>query len=165
MMVIAAAAIYFMIRFGLPEILKRLTVHRGVIHSLPTALIFGELAFLLASGADERLRLFKAGAVMLGFLSHLILDEIWSVEFFSKHPGFEKIFRHRLQNLRERLERRTSSTFAMLGLVTFTTLNEPMWLKQYCQQLPTTKTQQTAIDSQKQPEILKSVSKWFNSWR
>ena len=92
MIVIAGAALYFLIRFGLPELLKRLTVHRGMFHSLPTALIFGELAFLLSSGTDERLRLFKAGGVVLGFLSHLILDEIWSVEFFSTHPGLKKSF-------------------------------------------------------------------------
>ena len=157
-------ALYFLIRFGLPEVLKRLTEHRGMFHSLPTALIFGELAFLLSSGTDERLRLFKAGAVVLGFLSHLILDEIWSVEFFSTHPGLKKSFGTAFKlfgkgwwpNL---------FTFALLGLITFVTFNEPMWLRQYCQQMPETKLQQAAGDLQNSQPITKSVSNWLKSWR
>lgn len=164
MIVIVGAALYFLIRFGMPEVLKRLTEHRGMFHSLPTALIFGELTFLLSSGADERLRLFKAGAVVLGFLSHLILDEIWSVEFFSTHPGLKKSFgtafklfgKGWLPNL---------FTFTLLGFITFVTLHEPMWVKQYCQQLPDTKTQQTAKDTQKSEPIWETVSNWWNSRR
>ena len=49
-----------------------------MFHSLPAAVIFGEIVFLLASGDDLRLRAYMAGAVLLGYLSHLVLDEIWS---------------------------------------------------------------------------------------
>ena len=52
-----------------------------MFHSLPAAVIFGEIAFLLASGDDWRLRAFKAGGVVIGFLSHLVLDEIYSIEW------------------------------------------------------------------------------------
>jgi hypothetical protein len=117
MMVIAGAAIYFLLRFGLPELLKKLTEHRGMFHSLPMALIFGELAFLLSSGSDERLRLFKAGGVVLGFLSHLILDEIWSVEFFSKHPGLKKSFGTAFKIFGKGWAPNLL-TFALLGLIT-----------------------------------------------
>ncbi|MCC6124193.1 MAG: metal-dependent hydrolase [Pirellulales bacterium] len=164
MMVIVGAAFYFLIRFGLPEVLKRLTVHRGVVHSLPTALIFGGLAFLLSSGADERLRLFKAGAVLLGFISHLILDEIWSVEFFSKHPGLKKSFGTAFKIFGKGWGPNLCN-FALLGLITYTTLNEPMWLRQYCQQLPATNSRQATDESQKSQPITKSVSNWLNSWR
>jgi hypothetical protein len=78
--VLAGAAAYLLIRFGAGMILKRWTVHRGIFHSLPMAAIFGEIAFLLASG-DDKLRLYKAGGVVIGFLSHLLLDEIYSVEW------------------------------------------------------------------------------------
>lgn len=79
--VLSAAAIYLIIRFGVTALLKRYTVHRGMFHSLPAALVFGEIAFLLASGDDVRLRIYKAGAVVVGYLSHLLLDEIYSVQF------------------------------------------------------------------------------------
>lgn len=81
-MVLAAAAVYLAIRFGVAYIFKRFTVHRGMWHSIPACLIAGLLAFLICSGDDLNLRFFKSGAVMLGFLSHLVLDEIWSVDIW-----------------------------------------------------------------------------------
>lgn len=81
LMILSGAAVYLLVRFGLSALLKRYTVHRGMFHSLPAAAVFGGIAFLLASGDDWRLRAFKAGAVVIGFLSHLILDEIYSIEW------------------------------------------------------------------------------------
>jgi membrane-bound metal-dependent hydrolase YbcI (DUF457 family) len=81
LIILAGAAIYLLIRFGAAALLKRYTVHRGMFHSLPAAVVFGEIAFLLASGDDLRLRTYKAGAVVLGYLSHLVLDEVYSVEW------------------------------------------------------------------------------------
>jgi len=78
LMILAAAAIYLLVRFGAAALLKHCTVHRGMFHSLPAAVIFGEIVFLLASGDDLRLRAYMAGAVVLGYLSHLVLDEIGS---------------------------------------------------------------------------------------
>jgi len=79
-MVLAGAGIYFCIRFGIGKLLKKFTVHRGMFHSLPAAAIAGSIAFLLASGDTIYIRGYKAMAVAAGFMSHLILDEIWSVK-------------------------------------------------------------------------------------
>jgi len=38
------------------------------------------LAFMVCSCEDMTMRLFETGAVVLGFMSHLVLDEIWSVQ-------------------------------------------------------------------------------------
>jgi hypothetical protein len=76
-MVIAYAAI----RYGLANLFKRLTVHRGMFHSIPALLIAGLAVFVLDKGAEVRVRCFLAGGVMIGFLSHLILDEVCSVDF------------------------------------------------------------------------------------
>ena len=81
MILLAGAAVYLLIRFGAAKLLEMFTVHRGMFHSIPAALVFGEVAFLLASGDSLYLRLFTAGAVTIGYLSHLVLDEIWSVEW------------------------------------------------------------------------------------
>jgi hypothetical protein len=81
MILLAGAAAYLLIRFGVSALLQWYTVHRGMFHSIPAALVAGEIAFLLASGDDLSLRLFTGGAVTLGYLSHLVLDEIWSVEW------------------------------------------------------------------------------------
>lgn len=79
LMILAAAATYLLIRFGGAALLKHCTVHRGMFHSLPAAAIFGEIAFLLAPGDDLGLRAYNAGGVVVGYLSHLLLDELYSI--------------------------------------------------------------------------------------
>ena len=41
----------------------------------------GELAYFICAHENPWMRAFNACAVMLGFASHLILDEIWSIDF------------------------------------------------------------------------------------
>jgi LexA-binding, inner membrane-associated putative hydrolase len=73
--------VYVVIRYGLSHVFKRLTVHRGMFHSLPAMLIAGMAVFLIDKGSPLPVRLFLSGGVMLGFLSHLVLDELCSVDF------------------------------------------------------------------------------------
>jgi len=90
--VLAGALTYIVIRFALAEILKRYTVHRGMWHSVPAAGIAG-LATYLACPADEpAMRLLLAGGVVLGFMTHLLLDEIWSVDWSGGFPRIKKSF-------------------------------------------------------------------------
>jgi membrane-bound metal-dependent hydrolase YbcI (DUF457 family) len=91
-MILLGAAIYLFVRFGIGSIMKRYTVHRGMFHSIPAAAIAGLLAFLLCQGSEPAVRYYKAGAVVLGFMSHLVLDEIWSVKFGIKGPRLKKSF-------------------------------------------------------------------------
>ena len=86
--VLAGGVAYLLVRFGLSGLLKSYTVHRGMWHSVPAALIAGVLAFLLCSCEDAFARSFKTGAVVLGYLSHLALDELYS---FQIRPGHVRI--------------------------------------------------------------------------
>jgi membrane-bound metal-dependent hydrolase YbcI (DUF457 family) len=79
--IVILAGIYIFIRYVLSALFKRCTVHRGMFHSIPAVLIAGLGTFLLYQSHSVRLRGFLAGAVMLGFLSHLVLDEVCSVDF------------------------------------------------------------------------------------
>lgn len=72
---------YLLVRYGLSAIFKRVTVHRGMFHSIPAMLIAGLLVGLAYHSPDQFLRLYLAFGVMLGFLSHLVLDELCSVDF------------------------------------------------------------------------------------
>ncbi len=91
-MVLAAALVYITIRFLLAEVFRRYTVHRGMWHSLPAAIIVGMFAFLVMSSEDITVRLFKTSGVVVGFLSHLILDEIWSIDFRRGRYAFKRSF-------------------------------------------------------------------------
>jgi hypothetical protein len=75
------AGAYLFIRYPLAALFKSLTVHRGMFHSIPAMLVGGLAIFLLYHNPEVRWRLYLAGGFMLGFLSHLVLDEIYAVDF------------------------------------------------------------------------------------
>jgi membrane-bound metal-dependent hydrolase YbcI (DUF457 family) len=82
--------IYFAVRYGLRELFKRISVHRGMFHSIPAMLIAGLTVFLLYKTDDLHLRGFLAVGSMLGFLSHLLLDEIFAVDLMGFTPKFNQ---------------------------------------------------------------------------
>lgn len=82
-MALLGIAVYLFMRFGITNLIRRYTVHRGMFHSIPAGLIFAGIAFLICGGDDLTDRYFKSGAIFAGFMSHLILDEIYSVEWKS----------------------------------------------------------------------------------
>lgn len=79
-MALAAMLIYVVIRFGVFEFFKRFTVHRGMWHSLPAAASAGLILYLVTPSESNSERAYKASAVVIGFLVHLILDELWAIE-------------------------------------------------------------------------------------
>ncbi|MEC8557720.1 MAG: metal-dependent hydrolase [Planctomycetota bacterium] len=91
-MVVVAGGVYIFVRFILAEIFRRYTVHRGMWHSIPAAVTVGMVAFLVISCEDFNARLFKTSGVVLGFMSHLILDEIWAIDFRGGKFRFKKSF-------------------------------------------------------------------------
>jgi hypothetical protein len=71
---------YLFIRYGLSRFLKKLSVHRGMFHSIPALFVAGLAVFDVYHHENVLIRLYLAGAMMVGFLSHLILDEIFAVD-------------------------------------------------------------------------------------
>jgi hypothetical protein len=136
--VLAAAGVYLLIRFGLAELLKRFTVHRGMFHSIPAAAIAGEIAFLLASG-DLRLRIYKAGAVAVGYLSHLLLDELYSVQYARGRMKLKRSFGTGVK-LFGKSVLANGFTYACLACLTFLATKEPGWMEGFYHQ----RLQQTA---------------------
>ena len=84
--------IYVGFRFGVGTIFKKYTKHRGMWHSIPAALIAGLVTFLVTMSSDLEMRVFKSWAVMLGFMSHLVLDEIYAIDLYGKRIRLKKSF-------------------------------------------------------------------------
>jgi hypothetical protein len=82
------AGVYLVLRYGAGTIFKLLTVHRGMFHSIPGMLIAGLVVFLLYHNPNLALRLYLAVGAMLGFLSHLVLDQLWGLSI--KGPGIRQ---------------------------------------------------------------------------
>ncbi|MDR2115155.1 MAG: metal-dependent hydrolase [Planctomycetaceae bacterium] len=76
---LGGGAMLLFVRFGVGELVKKTTSHRGMFHSIPAAVFAGQITYFLATGITEE-RIFKAFAISSGYLSHLILDEICSVD-------------------------------------------------------------------------------------
>ncbi|HEX6985129.1 MAG TPA: metal-dependent hydrolase [Planctomycetaceae bacterium] len=80
-LILAGGLIYVAVRYGGAWLLARLCVHRGMFHSVPALGIAALLAFLGYKSEDLRVRVLMAGGVGLGFLSHLVLDELYAVQW------------------------------------------------------------------------------------
>lgn len=125
--VLAGGAVYLLVRFGLANLLKHFTVHRGMFHSIPAALIAGELAFLICARDSLWTRYFFGLAVIIGFMSHLVLDEIWSVEFRRGRFQLKKSFGTAVKFWSDDLWA-NFSTYAKLGILSLLVWQDPVWM-------------------------------------
>ncbi len=130
--ILAGALVYLTIRFAVGELLKRYTVHRGMFHSIPAAIIFGEMAYLLAGGTLP-IRLYKAGGVVLGYMIHLVLDEMYSVYYVRGRMQIKKSFGTAIKLFGDKLWPNVSA-YAKLALFTFLAIKDQAWMEQFYHQ-------------------------------
>ena len=72
---------YFIIKVILYYIFNLLTLHRGIFHSLPAVLICGQVLFLIFEHFPVTQRIAIASIGMIGYLTHLIADECYSMDW------------------------------------------------------------------------------------
>lgn len=73
--------IFLIIRFAFGYIFKKFTRHRGIFHSIPMAIISILLLLLLLnnfSNFDYYINFLLSVSIGIGFISHLILDELYA---------------------------------------------------------------------------------------
>lgn len=123
--VLAAGGIYLFIRFVVAEFIRRTTVHRGMWHSIPAAAIAGLITFFLCPSEAVNVRMFKVVAVAMGFLSHLVLDELYSVEPHRGRMRVKRSFGTALK-LWGPSQPANMFTYGILLMLTTLVFNEPM---------------------------------------
>ena len=116
--VLSAAVLYIFIRFGLAWLLARVSVHRGMFHSIPAALIAAEIVFLMDHGSDSSGRWILAGGMLLGYLSHLVLDELSSVDATGLVPRLNQAAGSALKFFSRSIPA-TALTWLLLGVLTY----------------------------------------------
>jgi hypothetical protein len=89
--ILSGAIAFLFVRFAIGGLVKKLTVHRGMFHSVPAAILAGELVFCLTSGEFGE-RIVKSFAIVAGYLSHLILDEICSIDHTGRKIKLKQSF-------------------------------------------------------------------------
>ncbi len=123
-MALVAVSLYLFVRFGITNIVRKYTVHRGMFHSIPACAIFAGLAFLVCGTAPIEIRCYKAGGVIAGFMSHLLLDEIYAIEWKGGRWRFKKSFGTALKLWGDD-GWSNFSTYAKLAIVVMFILGEP----------------------------------------
>ncbi len=137
-MVLLGAPIYLVIRFGLGSVLKAVSVHRGMFHSIPAAIIAGLIGYLICDSGVHLVRYYKAFAVTLGYMTHLLLDEMWSLNFGAGLPRVKKSFGTALKLFGDE-PGATLTTYCLLGLLTLFAANDqssPTQLLPFAQRAP-----------------------------
>jgi hypothetical protein len=81
----ACALVFLLVQFGVRQIFARFTVHRGIFHSVLACFLFmfiaaSGAAFLGASGTTSW---FLALFLGFGYCIHLLLDEMFGVDFMN----------------------------------------------------------------------------------
>jgi hypothetical protein len=74
---------FLFVRYGLHAIFHRYAVHRGIWHSVVAGIFCGLLTasiFYYALGRHDGVAWLGAGFLFIGYLTHLILDEIYAVD-------------------------------------------------------------------------------------
>lgn len=82
---------YFFMNYVVCGLIKKITVHRGIMHSLPFALLCGSIGYWLFIKSGPQMAYMVGLAALGGCLVHLVLDELNA--FKLKHgivPGLKK---------------------------------------------------------------------------
>jgi len=69
---------YLFINYVVCSIIKKITVHRGIMHSIPFALVCGGIGYLLFLPSGKQVAIMAGVAVFSGCFVHLVLDELSS---------------------------------------------------------------------------------------
>lgn len=113
------AGIYAFTRYGLASLFKHLSVHRGMYHSIPAMICVGLIVYLGYKHPSEEVRLFMAFGTMLGFLSHLVLDEMCAVDFRGLAPKLNQ-FAGTALKLRSKSMFANITCYSLLGFLSWT---------------------------------------------
>ncbi|MBW2709065.1 MAG: metal-dependent hydrolase [Deltaproteobacteria bacterium] len=108
---------YLFINYMICGVIKKVTVHRGILHSLPFALLCGGIGYLLFKSSGKDMALLAGSAVLAGCVIHLLLDEINSFELKLGFIPFPKRSRGTALKLVSGSIPATVFVYLLLGLV------------------------------------------------
>lgn len=109
---------YFAIRYGGAWLVNQVSVHRGMFHSIPALVIAAEMTYLGYPSDLTTVKLLMGGGVALGFFSHLLLDEIYAVDWSGPLPRVKKSFGTAIKFTGKGLAP-TAMTYGILATLTY----------------------------------------------
>ncbi len=124
---IPAGALFFF-WFIIGGIIKKCTHHRGIFHSLPAAAIAGVGTLLIARyfGLGDTVAFVYGGAMAVGFLSHLVLDEMHSTVSLEGIPFLPRQSLGTALKLFSRSQMVNLATYLVLGVLAYSAFQTPL---------------------------------------
>lgn len=150
MVMLGMVVLYVLIRYVLSRVIPHLSVHRGMFHSIPALLIAAELAYLTYPTTVIRVKLLVAAGVALGFFSHLLLDEIYSVELNGVKVGLKKSSGTALKMFGEAFLPNVFS-FALAGTLTYASLMDAGLIRDTTQEVVPTPPRRSVLQQVEEP--------------
>lgn len=84
---LVVVASYALTKLVLIRGMRKLTSHRGMLHSIPAAIITGQLTYLLFWDSSLQSRLYLGLAAFVGFMCHLLVDAASNIDLIGKAMG------------------------------------------------------------------------------
>ncbi|MCK5697918.1 MAG: metal-dependent hydrolase [Gammaproteobacteria bacterium] len=72
---------YVILNYVVCGVIKKFTVHRGIMHSIPFSFLVAEFAYILFISSGKNMATIAAFAIFFGCIIHLVLDELNSIKF------------------------------------------------------------------------------------
>lgn len=79
---------FVFVRYGLHNLFHKYAVHRGIWHSISAGIVCGlatAIVFYYALGRPDGVAWLAGGFLLIGYLTHLTLDEIYSVDVMGRY--------------------------------------------------------------------------------
>lgn len=107
---------YFLVNYGGGKMIKRITIHRGIMHSIPFALLCAEGVFIIFIPSGRNMATAAAISVFAGTITHLVQDELNSIVW---KPGGVPVFKKSFGSALKLKSRSLSATLFVYALAGF----------------------------------------------
>jgi membrane-bound metal-dependent hydrolase YbcI (DUF457 family) len=123
-MILSALAMYGVVKYGLRFMMSRFSVHRGMFHSIPAAIIWGATVYWAFRLSPPLIKNAAAASALLGFIVHLFIDEMFSfVNFEGVQVSPKKSFGTALKFASSSLLA-TTAAYVIAGLLMYACLRD-----------------------------------------
>ncbi|MCU0426809.1 MAG: metal-dependent hydrolase [Candidatus Kapabacteria bacterium] len=122
--ILIALGIYVLVKYGLRNLMQQFSVHRGMFHSIPAAIIWGALVYQAFRLSPQLIKNAAAASALVGFITHLVIDEMFSfVNFEGARISPKKSFGTALKFYSSSLLA-TTATYAVMFVMLYACLRD-----------------------------------------
>ncbi|TAE29729.1 MAG: hypothetical protein EAZ92_05935 [Candidatus Kapaibacterium sp.] len=122
--ILTALVVYVAVKYLARWLMQQFSVHRGMFHSIPMAIIWGALVYHAFRLSPQLIKNAAAASALVGFMTHLIIDEMFSfIDFDGIRIAPKKSFGTALKFYSSSLLA-TTATYAVLGLMLYACMRD-----------------------------------------